>query len=157
MRCAPEDCAWNMHVAGVAWPRCRKAKAADELRACRCVTYGGAAHTIRDSCWRACRTECLPACQCHDLNKMHTHANFHILLVSCSRHVLQEWPGNQVFLADGRIVLNNKWYGVLGTILLLFALEGVFLGIVAWRLKPVGRVLAYIAGCDIRLMHSSCT
>ena len=61
--------------------------------------------------------------------------------------VLQEWPGNQVFLADGRIVLNSKWYGVLGTIVLLFVLEAVFLGLVAQRLDSAGMVLGYIITC----------
>jgi hypothetical protein len=68
---------------------------------------------------------------------------------------VQEWPGNQVFLLDGRVVLNSKWFGILGTIFLVGALEGVFLGLVAPRLRSVGRLLAIISGCVLLTSFAS--
>ena len=49
-------------------------------------------------------------------------------LTQLSKHpvrLVQDWPGNQCFLLDGRIVLSDKWFGAGATIALVLVLEGV--------------------------------
>lgn len=55
---------------------------------------------------------------------------------------VQDWPGRQKFYNDGKFVMQRTWLGAFRTIVLVFALEGLFLGLVAWRLNTPWDIIA---------------
>lgn len=73
-----------------------------------------------------------------------------------ARMRLQDWPGSQLFFNDGRIVVPQKWPGVLGTVLLVLAIEGAFMALVAARLDSPLNIVAFVTGCGSAL-HAECS
>lgn len=60
---------------------------------------------------------------------------------------LQDWPGYHHFFCNGRFMLPKQWKGSLGTAVLIVALEGLFIGLVALKLDAPVSYIAILSGC----------
>ena len=59
-----------------------------------------------------------------------------------SSYTVQDWPGKQKFYKDGKFYMQYTWAGAFRTVLLILALEGLFLGLVARRLNSPWDIIA---------------